>query len=572
MKYKQWLFALLLLGGSCLNQAVSAEVLRRDDMSQRVILELPPQPPLTVPSTVPVVVVEKSQAVVIAQSTPPTDTHIVRKGETLSTIAPRNWQTVCRINNLPDCNRIRVGQTLLLSPQKEIMVAMAVNTASAKTLTLTARNTVLEKKKDCQRDVQGYCAWKVVGGNPFRGSDELAWKQHGLNAQEILELKGLVAQKQFTWTQFVSGDRFESVSFGKNEIWHKVRADWGTLKPGTAIAARQYTLSTGKVIAEVLWCGNWVIPVSLPKPEAPPLVPEVSLLPLPVEASVLEEKSKRCPIDPKLVVGQEHEPKHSSNDAHSTFFSAAVYCTWRGEHGTHGVGIGTQNSWWNGKVNSGDGKFKGKFLTIGPAYEYISDYGWDSEVKLLVGKLDESFTQGDYESDREFGMFGPSLSYNNYKRRMAGEKLFPETQVFGTLMFPFSRDISHSWQGRPIEDTDELSKLDLYFNAGVRQWLYEGKWFNPYIQLGYFLEKPGAESGSARIGIADPHRICGVGVGYDHDFIAGGNVQAWGWWCDAMRGEEVYRTHKRGQQIIDTTGAVVTSNGFVMVPVTPKTQ
>ena len=73
----------------------------------------------------------------------------------------------------------------------------------------------------------------------------------------------------------------------------------------------------------------------------------------------------------------------------------------------------------------------------------------------------------------------------------------------------------------------------------------------PYAQLGYFLESPSSESMSARLGISDPARIVGVGVGFDKDLQNGGHaVAAWGWWVDVVKGVQVGRSKYRRHQIV----------------------
>jgi hypothetical protein len=199
---------------------------------------------------------------------------------------------------------------------------------------------------------------------------------------------------------------------------------------------------------------------------------------------------------------------------------------------------------------------------VGPAYEYISDDGWDAEISApMVGKLYERFHQDKYESRRDFKLVGLSAGYNNYERRLRGEPWFPETQVFGTAAVPLSRAVSHSWDGQAIADTEELSRFGVYANAGVRAWLYEDEdsVVLPYAQLGYFLETPSSESMSARLGISDPARIAGIGIGFDHDLKRGGDVFAWGWWLDVVKGVRVGRAvHRKHQMVVEAASRGIT--------------
>lgn len=489
--------------------------------------------------------------------------YVVRKGDVLSEVFPKDWKRVCEMNSLKDCDTITIGQKLKLPAGTEAKV-------------IIHRNIV--------RSADGWLPIKRLNVDPYSrhrtpDKDRKILSGRGYAAAEIEEYFSLLEQGQCSKESFARGTEYLWMSYGNARVLEKLRAVWN--KPESGLVCQ---LKSGRTVVIMEVCEN-VAEVSSRAPLLP-AIPEVKeeLVPVPepvaAEAPPLvvveapqPEKPVSCPLDPKLVIGQEHEPNHSGNDAHSTFLSAALYCTWRGEKGTHGVGAGVQASWWNGTVNNGAGTFKGSLIAAGPGYEYISDDSWDMEAKLLFGTLDESFKQGDYESSRHFGVVGPSLGYNNYERRARGEKWLPETQVHGTLMFPFSKEVTHSWQGKPIEDTSELSEFNAYFNAGVRQWIYDGEVLQPYVQLGYFLESPSAESMSFRIGVADPNRICGIGIGIDHDLKNGGSADAWGWWCDGVKAIKVLRSKNRADQIVEETGNGVTVvNGITLVPLQPETQ
>ncbi len=443
----------------------------------------------------------------------------------------------------------------------------------------------------------GYFNWARIGASPvarFQGGNETYQPQArsqiltamGYTGAEVNGILQKFASKDCVAGTIKAGDTFKRGSFidrnGNIKVTGRVRLT-DKSEPTFAVCrvyfnkgdeVNGYKYTRDIAITLVYKCRNVVEEEAPPPRPAPPPPPPEKEVPPPVEEasplippSPVKERNG-CGLDPKLVIGQEYEPKHHGNRAESSFLSGALYCTWRGKNGTHGIGAGIQASAWNGRVNLGKGKFEGELIAVGPAYEYISDDGWDIEAKLLGGRLNERFNQGDYHSKRSFGIVGGSLSYNNYQRRLRGEKWLPETQAFGFIGIPVSRNAEHSWQGKPITDTRDLSRLGVLAQAGVRQWLYDGKVVAPYVQVGTFLETPGNWSGSARIGIADKNRICGVGVGIDVDFLKGGSAFGLGWWCDVVRGLKFARTGHRRQQMIRETGVIDAGHGIMMVPLT----
>lgn len=491
-------------------------------------------------------------------------THTVKRGETLSSIAGKNWKAVCALNKLVNCHQITVGRELKL-------IAAAPSQVSTKARAMATVGRPVVQQQSCI----------TLGAAPWNAEHSPDRALEGINLLTTLTLeqKALAKQKMMQGDK-VSGEELVGQQVFKEMLYQSKVTGKATHVYGKPICNPEqggvpeimdtYDLGSGVYLAIPRRCGN---PAVFVKPVEPRVTPEAPLAEEPAASESEPEKVVEkggCLIDPKLVVGQEHEPEHDGNDANSTYLAGAVYCTWRGETGTHGVGIGGQASMWDGHVNQGAGKFSGHLVSAGPAYEYISDNGWDMEAKLLFMKLDESFKQDAYKSERHFHLVGPSLSYNNYDRRQRGEKWFPEFQLNGVLGLPISKEVSHSWQGKPIADTAELSKFGAYFNAGARAWIYDGDVLQPYVQLGYFLESPSAESISFRIGVADSNRICGIGIGIDHDLKLGGNANAWGFWCDVVKGIKVVRADYRLGQVMKETGAEFDKNGMLMVKTSPE--
>lgn len=438
----------------------------------------------------------------------------------------------------------------------------------------------------------GEILYRRVGTAPLNGCgkrdvlsvSEEAWEVLGLSEEDRVYLRLNIDQvngPRINITEaegrvdMPSGMRLEQVTFcrnGKVVARGPMRTEWVDGHP--SVKGERFVLPSGKVLVWMRNCFNWVIlPEEQPEPTAPPApLPEPTPVAIPAPPTpsdeppiavpppppvLAEESEPLCRFDPHLVIGQEHEPKHDGGDhADSNFLSAALFCTWRNrsDTGTHGLGLSLTASNWSGTVNERAGKYQGNMHLIGPAYEYLSDNGWDATVSVpMVGKLREKFSQDKYASQRDFNLIGLSAGANFYERRFRGETWFRETQVFGTWAKPLSGIVKHSWNSERIVDTAELSRFDTYLNVGVRQWLYEtdDSKVLPYAQLGYFLEAPSSESMSARLGISDPARIAGIGIGFDKDLQNGGHaVTAWGWWLDVMKGVQVGRSMYRKHQIL----------------------
>lgn len=525
--------------------------------------------------------VEATPAPEASPAAPASLTYRVKQGDWLSRVFPGNWQAVCDLNKI-NCDRLHPGQVLTL-PEGSLPTeksARADKPAVAKAETPKAAPALSVPKTNDAGEV----LYRVVGTAPLNGCGKRdvalisreAWNVLGLSVddQAFLALNAdLKNGPRLNVTvaeglmKLDAGIRLEQVTFcraGKVVSTGPMRTAWDA---DTAVYGERFVLPSGKTLVWMRNCFNWVIlpeekkePIAPPPPPAEPPVADIPP-PLPVAppapTPVAEASKGFCErFDPHAVVGQEHEPKHGGGDqADSNFLSAALFCTWRNQadNGTHGLGLSLTASNWSGTVNQRAGKYQGNMHLIGPAYEYLSDDGWDVTVSApMVGKLHERFSQDQYASQRDFSLIGLSAGYNNYERRLRGETWFPETQVFGTLAKPLSGAVKHSWNGERIADTAELSRFDAYLNLGVRQWLYEtdDSWVLPYAQLGYFLEAPSSESLSARLGVSDSRRIAGIGIGVDHDLKRGGDVLAWGWWLDVAKGVQVGRSMYRRHQII----------------------
>lgn len=491
----------------------------------------------------------------------------VKPGETLyGRFGPKAGAKICQLNLtmgvIKKCNVVGAWQWIRIPP--------SINGAAI----LTTKPEAVFR-------------WTKVGGAPLTDCgkrsesaiNEEAWVKLGLSEDEKTELRGKVKGNDYTSTFFKPGDRFQLVTYCKKghvSFERNVVAAW---KQDLVVLARTYVLKSGRVLPWVRNCSNWTIGLPIPPvaalPPAPLPPPVADLPPVVVDEPPLlviipspppkPKQEQRCVFDPKAVLGQEHEPTVDGNNSHSTYLSAALYCTKRDKDGVWGVGVGTQDSWWHGRVNLGAGKFHGQLLSFGPAIERIADKGWVLEGKLLFGRIHEKFSEGEYASHRQIDFVGPSVSYNNYERRERGERFLPETRLFAMAGFATNVKAEHSWQGKPIADTKELSQFGALFQAGVHQDVYDHKYATLWARAGYFSESPVTETANLRIGVSDPKRVCGVGIGLDFDLKHGGEAVGYGWWCDLVKGAEVLRSGYRLNQVSDGVTAAF-ENGATMTP------
>lgn len=568
-------------------------------------------------------------------------TYTVKPGDTLGKRFGKSWKAVCDLNTelmKGNCNHLEIGWVLNLPEGVEPLEDEA----------LPAKKAV--KVLASQPTTTGEFLWKKVGGAPLRGCgnkdaatiNEEAWADYirqGLMTEaerdELRELTRGMIEPNILLTssegrvELKPGDRFPAVSFcsknGQATSRTNVLAAWDAEKTGP-VFAQSFKLKSSVpdadgMVTEWLWvrsCHNWV-PRKVKLPVAPKLTPPPPPAPLPViepdppaEPTPLPPAPAPVPpatvtdkglcdwIDPNASLGQEHEPSHNDGDVtHSNFATVSLYCmrpfeAADGATGSHGFGGKVTASDWRGRVNHREGHFSGWNAMGGPSYKRVMDEGYDWEVSLAAGHQRDRFSQGQYASQRDFNLVGMTAGYNDYRRRLAGEEWLPEKQFFGALTLPVSRNVSHSWNGQPIADTEELSRFRFGVQAGYRQWLHEtsDSVVLPYFQAGIFVQDPTSSSLSLRLGVSDPARIVGVGAGIDQDLQNGGHpVFAWGWWADPIQGFRVgrakYRKHqvitdaaKRGITVEEKDGYIqsirfsqdwLNSQGLQLVPTTPTT-
>ncbi len=196
------------------------------------------------------------------------------------------------------------------------------------------------------------------------------------------------------------------------------------------------------------------------------------------------------------------------------------------ENGRLEGGLGMQANGWIGQTHDSF-HYNGYVAVGGPAIKYIDWDGWDFELRLNAGILQENGHKTDYDSKRSGGVVGPSMSYNNYERQLAGHDWFPEYGFYGSVLTPFSFNAHHSWQGNSIADTNDLRKMNYLLNVSGRLFVYKNDdWgIRFFTQAGYFQESPTGQSVSLRVGVGDTQKRWGVSVGPNFDLLHNWNVE-----------------------------------------------
>jgi|GEM_PF-4141056 len=523
-------------------------------------------------------------------------TYTVERYDWLSIVFPNDWKAVCKLNRdilKKGCGHLEAGQVLSLpdgvqatdksAQAKKPQGKKVVKTVSPKALRLAP----LPKMNDA-----GEILYRVVGTAPLNGCGKRgiadvsreAWQVLGLSNddQAYLTLNADLKQGPRLNTEaegrvdMPSGMLLELVTFcrkGKVVAMGPMRTDWADGHP--AVKGELFVLPSGRTVIWMRNCFNWVtlhegkkeLPALPPPPAEPPIAllvpPELPIAPPPAPpAPPVEVKDGHwCDrIDMAGALGQHHVPTQNGDNAGSNFLVFLVDCLQRLESndGSWGLGGKVNYSDWKGSANRGAGHYKGKNASVMVSYRQIMDEGYDGGVAFGPGRQRESYRQDEYTSDTSYTLLALSLSANDYRRRLAGETWDVERQYYGGISLPISSKMSQSWKGTNIADTSGMSRLKVGVQAGGRWWPYETEDLPvlPFVEGGIFVQHPTSASGNLMIGIADPARIVGVGIGVDKDFQNGGDaVLAWGWWADPIQGARVGRSVYRKHQVITDAAA-----------------
>ena len=414
------------------------------------------------------------------------------------------------------------------------------------------------------RDAEGYFQWRVVGvrnmriyqnGQYLRHNQVLAMRVMGATEQEITDVVQALSVDAGEKGLMTTGMKFSHMSFSTQ----KGVKDVGKVEyvGEKSYSIRRIRASSGRVFTIVEGpegCDNVGMeetpspPPSPPAPLPPPPPPPVVEIPLPPPPATPEEARRLCDnLRVNAVVGFEVEPTINGSNSVSGYGAGGVYCMHRVKNGQIGFGVGGQLAIYGGDVQ-GKGHFNGHLYGVGPAMMRVWNSGHDLEVKAMVMSYGSSYREGGYKFHENRTVLGLSFAYNDYHGRLDGSGR-PETQIFGLCGLPIGGRSSETWEGKSIGDG---THLNLICNAGIRQYLTEGKKWNPYIQAGILGESrsgPDFLSGSLRLGVSNRHRTIGCGAGVNVNLLHGGVHPGLGCWMDVAGMVRHKRTKSRAAAI-----------------------
>lgn len=443
----------------------------------------------------------------------------VKAGDTLSKIAGRNWRAVCKANALPDCTKIRVGQTIRLDA-----------TSAPEEAPQATGN----------RDAEGYFLWREVGirnmriyqgSELVRHSQVLSMRKSGLSEVEISEVVTAINNGTAEEGVMETGMRFDVVSYSTSRGVELVRKVKYVGRESHRIW--RVRTSTGRVFTIIEKCDNFAIEEAPPPPpviERPPPPVEVPPAPPPpVDIPPPPAAKKFCEnIRLNLVVGAEVEIDPAR--AWSLYGAWGVYCMQKLRDGEIGFGLGGQHARYGS--GPGNGKFRGGFDGVGPSVMRVWDRGQDLEAKLMFGKYWSDYRETDYRSRERADVLAMSVAHNDYSGRVDGSGR-PERQIFALAAIPVGGSSGEWWQGNKIS---EGSHLQAYLNFGVRQYLQKedpDRPWNLYAQVGGLAELRSGDdyfSCSFRLGATNKRRTFGIHAGINT--CNGGIIPAIGAWYD----------------------------------------
>lgn len=417
----------------------------------------------------------------------------IQKGDTMSQLFGRDYPLVAELNGIENPDIIRVGQKIMVPEGVTVRTAHRSSTKSSVMITTVKR-------------------WEVVGGKPFVGDDILAWRQLGLSEAEVEEMKARVVNEDHDWVTYGRGDRFANVLFGKNELWGETVADW---EEGVRYAARLYTLSTGKVVAQILKCKNWAIPLKQPEqPMQVPPVTEKAVVPRAAEQPVISAYAdeKSCNMEYELIAGAGVWTNDAAN-GHFYWGEGMLYSCDLGDGysvgaGFYGYGGAGENglgySWEEGGIGPQIG-IKRNFLATHTdefGQEVLYPGGWQIKARYLPN----DYVRGEGESYwvRQWGSkYG---FYAEYWQRTSDDALYGLTAESwwydpGKFASSWSGDspqdrgsqavgvfaqyrLSDDWQIRPIAKLYRQNWDEVVFGQIISEFRYkETLMLSPWISI-----------------------------------------------------------------------------------------
>jgi len=442
--------------------------------------------------------------------------YTVKAGDTLSKVAGKNWKVVCKVNNLKDCNIIRVGQELNL----DVLPAKVSKTRFRTVPTnacVTLGTAPFNPGHIISRTLQGIDLLTTL--TPGQKALAKVKVLFGMTASS----NELVGQQVFVEMLYQSKENKEVV-----HVYDKLICS--PEQGGVPEVMDTYDLGNGVFLSLPRRCGNVAVfmktPESPPVPdESPPVVEETPpVIEVPVESS-LEEPESLGSVCKHQVDAYTGAGKVWHNDSHYGYIGFDWYVKqWSfidecGE--THRLGFGGDYSAGSGQAGA-DGSFSWDAITLRPvAYKYTGTDGKTLRLRILITKIQDGVRADDdrYRNNRTIFEWGPEAIFTNQGRKDSGEKWFSEHRISASVLFAYNKSGSHSWEGTPITDTAELLQVKGMIRAGARLYVYDldgGQ--RVFVQAGISVQWPNvARSLGISVGLDGPDELWTVFVGPNFD-------------------------------------------------------
>lgn len=245
------------------------------------------------------------------QASAPAERHYtIQAGNTLTGLFGGQWRAVCELNRLANCNKLTVGQRLRLPAGVEARQTPATTSAPAPRASVPVRTrsapavttSVQSVRRQSSRDADGWWHWTRVGGAPLTNCGdegqrtEEAMAGIGLIESDKEEIRRMIAEGRGEAVSVPNGTRYEYVAYCEGgHVSYKTQVVLDD--SDTAVTARRYRLSSGRVVDIIDQCGNWAIisDITVLIPPAPPEVPTTVVPPpqgeVAYEVPVVEERT-----------------------------------------------------------------------------------------------------------------------------------------------------------------------------------------------------------------------------------------------------------------------------------------
>lgn len=404
------------------------------------VVEFTPKPraPKPVAKAVPIVVAP----VTTVEKKP--ETYTVREHDVLSRVFPTNWQAVCTLNKIANCNRISEGDVITL-PVGVVVIA----------------------RKAVQRLADGTLPIARLGVDPYRAHRTVEKDRKILSAQgytlvEIDEYLSLRAEGKCVREEFSRGTKFPWMSFGDARVLTNLSASWQKSEPGLICK-----LQSGRNVIIMEECENLTEgareEAKVSMPEEPALSPE--------KDEPLQQDDDA--VDPVFVTQEEVAGKPRCEvQAGAGAYANRVYAgkwvygeticyIWKdgewqagpGFYGMLGSGqstlsafhnkergiggqIGLQRNWINDRNH---------FATLDLKLRFLWDRSWGENPDSGY-----SFTQ----NGKKLGLFVGYTEKLNNDGDLAG--------IIGEYWKSFGQTVDSTWKAQPVQNRGSVSLSGFY--------------------------------------------------------------------------------------------------------------